>query len=183
MKDLYDKLYIPLSDDQIRKLLPDVPIVRYEELDQYETIEHLLPNARSAIVLFVAVDGPSQGHWTALMRSNDRIMYFCSYGTRPDKNLLWAPKYLRKTLGQNIPYLSYLLNKAIDDGFKVSFNEVKYQSPDPSIQTCGRWVVSRIQFNQYEIKNTPNNYKKLIKKYMKEYELSSDLVICKLVPI
>ena len=42
-------------------------------------------------------------------------------------------------------------------------------------------MVSRISFNKYEVNNTPENYKKLIEKYMKHYELTPDLVICKLV--
>jgi hypothetical protein len=182
VKAAYEKLYIPLSDDDIRKAVPYAPIVRYEELVDYDRIEELLPERRSAIVLFVATEGRASGHWAALMRSDSHIMFFDSYGLRPDKNLLFAPKNLRKGLNQDKPHLSYLLNHALKDGFKVSFNETKYQSDNVSIQTCGRWVVSRISFNKYEVNNTPENYKKLIQQKMKAYEAFSDLLICMLVP-
>jgi hypothetical protein len=178
MDKIYDKLFQPLSDLELRKLLPpDVPIVRYEELEKYDTIEELLPNARSAIVLFVSTVEKDSGHFTALMRSNKRIMFFDPYGLRVDKNLLFAKKHLRKEFNQNIPFLSYLLNKAKDDGFKVSFNEVKYQSNDKHIQTCGYWCASRINFNKYEVNNSPENYKKLISKFMKDYNVGSDLAV------
>jgi hypothetical protein len=182
VKAAYKKLYIPLSDDDIRKAVPYAPIVRYEELAEYDSIEELLPESRSAIVLFVATEGPSSGHWCAVMRSDMNIYFFDSYGLRPDKNLLFAPRNLRKGLNQSKPHLSYLLNHALKTGFKISFNEVKYQSDNVSIQTCGRWVVSRISFNKYEQNNEPENYKKLIQDKMKSYEVFSDLLICLLVP-
>lgn len=177
------KIFTPLGDDEISAALPGVPIVKYEDLERFNTIEELLPNERSAAVIFISTVSKNQGHWFAVMRSNRNIYYFDAYGKRPDKNLLFAKKNLRKQFGQNIPYLSYLLNKAIDDGFKVSFNEVNYQSDRPEIQTCGRWIISRIKFNQYEVHNTPENYKKYIQKVMKNYNLSSDLAIVKLVDI
>ncbi len=75
------------------------------------------------------------------------------------------------------------MNKAVDDGFKVSFNEVKFQSDNPAVQTCGRWILSRIMFNQYEVRNTPANYKKYIEKIMKDNELNADMAIVKLIDI
>ena len=156
---IFERLYIPVSDEEIHKLLPDSPIITYEELEKYENIEHLLPNKRSSVVLFVKTMADNAGHWCGLMRSDNNIYYFDSYGLRPDKNLAFAPEELRKDFGQNIPLLSYLLNKAVDDGFDVSFNEVKYQSDEKTIMTCGRWVVSRINFNTYEVDNRPEIYK------------------------
>ena len=180
---IYERLYIPLSDDQIHKLLPDSPIIIYEDLEKYNSIEHLLPNKRSSVVLFVKTMADNAGHWCGLARSENNIYYFDSYGLRPDKALSFAPKELRKDFGQNIPLLSYLLNKAVDSGFDVSFNEVKYQDENPAIMTCGKWVVSRLNFNTYEVDNRPEIYKKLIEKYMKDWQLTSDLVICRLVPV
>jgi hypothetical protein len=183
MENDSQKILTPLSDEEMQEALPNVPILRYEELEEFESIEQLLPKNRSAAVIFISTTSENSGHWFAVMRSGKRIYYFDAYGKRPDKNLLFTPKHLRKEFGQSIPYLSYLLNKALDDGFKVSFNEVKYQDENPAIQTCGRWIISRINFNLYEKNNTPANYKKMIKKMMKHYSLSPDMTICKLVPI
>ena len=181
MKEIYEKLYIPLSDEEIKKLVPYAPIVIYEDLENYNTIEELLPNKRSAIVLFVKTFAENSGHWVALLRNDKNIYYFDSYGLRPDKALSFSPKELRRGFGQKIPLLSHLLNQALDDGYEVSFNEVKYQDKNPAVMTCGRWIVSRISFNKHEVNNTPENYKKLIETKMKNYELTPDLVICKLV--
>ena len=120
MSKLQKKVYEPLSDLDMHKALPDVPLLTYEELGKYESIEQLLPAKRDAIILFVQLTTDSSGHWQAITRSNNNIHFFDSYGTRPDKALSWIDKYMRKELNETVPYVSYLLNKA-----KSSFSEKK----------------------------------------------------------
>jgi hypothetical protein len=180
MKEIYDRLYISMGDDEIRKYLPRVPILKYIDLQKYDRITDLLREPRSCAVILVELS-TNVGHWIALIRNGNNIYFFDPYGYRPDKQLLWVPKYMRAALGQNVPFISYLLNRALSDGFKVSFNEIDYQSKSENIATCGRWVVSRCLFALHERDPTPEQYYKLIKKFMKDYGLSPDLVICKLV--
>jgi len=177
MSNLYENAEISLSDLDVKQNLPNVKIVKYEELKNYNSIQELLPNKVDAIV-----NRPNCGHWLAILRNINQIHFFDSYGYRPDKQLLWTEKYMRKELNQDFPFLSLLLNKAVDDGFKVSFNEVQYQKKDDGINTCGRWVIYRIR-DFLQNRRTPQQFKKHIESLIKSYELIPDLIITKLVNI
>ena len=183
MSKLQKKVYESLSDLDMHKALPDVPILTYEELGKYESIEQLLPEQRSAVVIFIEL-AQGVGHWACIMRSGKNIMYFCSYGTRVDKSIkMWLTAIKRREFGEDVPFMSYLFNRAIDDGYSVSFNSVCYQNKkDSSVSTCGRWVIERIKWNMEQKNNSPQAFYKYIKKYSKDHELNFDLSICQLVP-
>jgi hypothetical protein len=179
-----EKLYYrnPLSNDDIKKYLKNINIVNYSDLGNYQSINELLPKKMDAVVLFVKTTSHSSGHWCAILRNKNNIYYFDSYGLRVDKNLLFQKsKYIRKQLNQNIPHLSYLLNNALKDGFKVGFNEVKFQNDSKGFgaATCGRWVVYRIlkHLEGY----TPLQFKKHIENLVEKYELAPDFIITKLI--
>jgi hypothetical protein len=172
----------PISNVDINKYLKNVNIVNYSDLGNYETITDLLPKQIDAVVLFVKTMSNSMGHFCSIMRNKNNIYYFDSYGLRVDKNLMFQKsKYIRKELDQNIPHLSYLFNQAIKNGFKIFFNEVKYQDDNKSFgsATCGRHSVYRIlkHFEGY----TPLEYKKHIESLVEKYELKPDFIITKLI--
>lgn len=174
-------LYQPLSDGDIRNHIPDVKIIKYNQLDEYNTIEQLLPRTHDYVVILTELK-ENNGHWLALLRDDKTLIFFDSYGFRPDKHLLWTPKYLRKQLGQDEPHLSYLLNHAIDNGFKVVFDETAYQNrKDGNIATCGRHVVYRIKAFQQGYRSA-EQYKKLMSNMMKREKLNGDQLIIKIIP-
>ena len=172
----------PLSNFDIHKYLPNVPIIKYEELGDYENIIELLPNYKSAIIILVQ-QKENVGHWVALIRDNKKILFFCSYGYKPDKHLLWTQKYLRRGLGQNEPLLSHLLNKAVDDGYNVIFNTTVYQDRENKmISTCGRHVVNVIKYILSNKNSTEKDYYNHIQQLCKKYHENADAVICREVP-
>lgn len=182
MSKLQDKVYESLSDLDMHKALPGVPILSYADLGKYKTIKELLPKARDAIILFVELQ-ENIGHWQALTRSENNIYFFDSYGTRPDKALLWIDKYMRKELNEQVPYVSYLLNEALSAGFNVSFNSFRYQNKkQTSISTCGRWCIAWVKWNKNQVNNSPKAFNKYIKKYSKDHELNYDLSISQIIP-
>lgn len=175
-----DPLKVPLSDGDIKRFLPNVKIIKYNELDKYNSIQELLPNKYDYVVLLTELKH-NVGHWLALLRDDKTIIFFDSYGYRPDKHLLWAPKQLRKSLGQDEPHLSYLLNHALDSGFKVVFDGTAYQNRnDKSIMTCGRHVVNRIRafIDGYR---SPEQYKKYFNAMKKRYNANGDDLVVRLV--
>lgn len=173
----------PLSDVEVKTLLGEsCRIVEYQHLDEYSSIEKLLPKKKDYIVLFVGVQNNQDGHYEALIRHNKTIIFFDSYGYRPDKCLDWRPEYMQKKMGQELPYLSFLLNQAVDNGFDVVFNSYPYQNEkDPRISTCGRWCVAVITYFMNSRRPTLIGFNKKIKKLQKKYELSNDLLISRLV--
>jgi hypothetical protein len=139
-------MYKSLSDQDIRAFLPNVRIMPYQELRAYKTIEQILPRQFDYLVLHVAVNRPQSGHWCCLVRSGKNIFFFDSYAYRPDKQLLFSKKQYRRVLGQKFPFLSYILNNAVDNGYHVMFNNFKYQSENPDITTCGYWCIAFIKY-------------------------------------
>ena len=144
----------------------------------YNSITDLLPKKIDyVIILFQQV--LNTGHWCTLIRTNNKITFFDSYGLRPDKELLWTKMYLRHRLGQDVPHLSILLNDALDDKFKVVFNEIKFQDDESS--TCGRYCIAIVLFYLHNKNPTITKFYKVIMNQAKKHQLTFDLTICRLI--
>ena len=169
---------IPLSDVDIKDYLgTDAKILKYSELSKYNTIDELLPNVKDfAVILYE--NSSNNGHWTALARPKDNeITYFDSYGGYVDHPLTWTDKRTRNGLGENIKYLSNLLDKCKED---VYYNKHKYQSGKESVADCGRWVVCYIL--KMKIEYSLDDFCKFIMNECKKQKIPQDLLICELIP-
>ena len=73
-------LHRPLSDDDLRKLLgSDLKIVQYGDLSEIQELNDLLSKPLDyCIILYEEV--PDTGHWTGLLKYDDRYEHFDSYG-------------------------------------------------------------------------------------------------------
>ena len=130
-----------LGDNDIHKYLPDAPIIKYSELQNYNSIDDILPSDKSYCFLLYE-DQPNTGHWVVISRFNDNIQYFDSYGGAVDKPLKWTDKETRKELDQLTPFLSNLLNSSDLQSF---YNDVPYQNMKGfGINTCGRHCINYI---------------------------------------
>jgi hypothetical protein len=125
-----------LGEDDIRKLLGNVRILTYPELEK-ETLESLLPTDGIVVILFLT-ESKTEGHWTSLSRRGDTIEYFDSYGIKPDGERAWLDEKHRIALHEVRPLIHDLLQ-----GHKgpVEYNNKKLQRG--SVATCGRHVVVR----------------------------------------
>lgn len=130
-----------LGDDDIKRILPDAKIIDYESLKKYSSIDELLPNDKDYVIILYE-DRQNSGHWVCLLRDNNTIEFFCSYGTYPDHQLKWVDYNTRKELGSDVPLLSHLLDSCPYD---VIYNEIPYQSENKEIATCGKHVIFRIR--------------------------------------
>lgn len=154
---LLDNMSYSLSDSDLKQLLGnDAKIMKYSQLSDVNSIEQLLPNATFDYVILLVELKDDVGHWECVVRCGKIIFFFDSYGARVDKQLLYAPKQLRKDLDQKYPLLSYLLNKALEDGFHVMFSTYKYQVQNGNINTCGRWCVVFINYMKHSPQKQQN---------------------------
>ena len=173
---------IPLTDSDIRKYIPNVKILNYDDLSKVNSIIQILPSKKDAFILIYEAQ-PNIGHWVCIIRENKTIIFFDPYGYRPDKFLSFTPQNMRKVLNQEIPHLTLLLNNALDLDFKVVFNEFQFQDRNKkSIATCGRHVVGVMKYFASRRNPTLDKYYKLIMKLSKTHQLTPDLLISKLVP-
>jgi hypothetical protein len=130
----------PMGDDDIHRYFPNAKIITYSQLNDYDTIEDLLPKDKDYAFLLIE-DSPNKGHWVCVSRYGDTAEFFDSYGGQPDSQLKWNSKQKNAKLGQSQKKLTELFNK-----FKgrVVYNPQKYQGGGSDVNTCGRHCTFRI---------------------------------------
>ena len=103
----------PLSDSDIRKIIGSkTKIIKFSQLANYNSIEQLLPHNGDYLVLLFE-SAMDSGHWTALLRYNDTIEFFGSYGGEPHDILRWTSqkKKKRRSLGEDEDYLTEMFDR------------------------------------------------------------------------
>ncbi len=117
-------------------------ILKYSELRNYNSLDELLPNQFDFKIILLETTR-NQGHWVCIIRSLNTIELFNSYGVPIDYEWKFIPDSIERMLGQSTRYLSNLVKK--NNTFKIVSNKYKFQSKDPTVATCGRWVILRIE--------------------------------------
>ena len=87
----------------------------------------------------------NKGHWTLLMRNDDKFEYFGSYGNSPKEILKFTPAFMNKYLGNDWDkdlgkMIRSIKGKDIFNYSTFSFQNIK----NTDIATCGRWCVYRV---------------------------------------
>jgi hypothetical protein len=151
----------------------DVPIIKYSELSNYNNMEELLPNDKDFKIVLTESDFNS-GHWCCIMRYNNNIEWFDSYGVHPEGQLSFIPLQVKQMLGQNKHHLTRLL-KTLKPNQKIIFNNKALQVLKDGVNTCGRWVVARIL--TMRIGYTLPDFLNLLKNKKKETGKPYDILI------
>lgn len=167
----------PLTDGDIERHT-GTKIIKYSDLDNYKTIEELLPTDKSAIIILIE-DRFNSGHWVAVMRYGKTIEYFNSYGAKWDTDWKFINRMVRMILQQNTNEMTRLMDNAEKDGYNTIWNKYRFQKLGSSIQTCGRWCVLRIEMMKmgYNLKE----FYDFIKKREKEMGENADFIVSKFV--
>jgi hypothetical protein len=127
-----DKMF---SINDIRNLVGNVKMVKFSDLDEYSSVEELLPKQKDCVVIFWEIESINVGHWTCLCRLNQTYIFFDSYGHTEQEDFSYIPMTLRSQLDIEKDYLKELLK-----GKHVITNHVDYQQMKDNIMTCGRFV-------------------------------------------
>ena len=129
-----------LSDSDIGKFIPN--IVLYEELYK-KTPQQLLNMLPLAILYQPNKEDPNMGHWTLLHKVPGSIEFFDSYRFKPDGEF--------KVMNYQQPhYIAQLLLKLMANN-KVSYSPYNFQARRSGVNTCGRHVIVRNMFSNYDI--------------------------------
>lgn len=123
------------SIDDIRNLVGNVKMVKFDQLVEYKTIEQLLRKQKDCVVIFYETESANVGHWTALCRLNEAYIFFDSYGNSEQQDFSYIPMSLRNQLGIEKDYLKNLLK----DKHVIS-NHIDFQKMRDGVDTCGRFV-------------------------------------------
>ena len=159
-----------IGDDNIREVLPECKIYTYNQLKN-KKIEELLPSKKSYCIILYQ-NSPNSGHWTCLLRKNNIIEYFDSYGGKVDAPLKWISKEKNLKLGINKPYLSEMLKNS-PNIYHLVYNDFDFQNlKNHDISTCGRWCLLRLLLYKYS-DIMIDDFKKIIKKIKKKLKKST----------
>lgn len=163
-----------ISDSDFSKFLDDATdkIIKYSEFQNYDNIITLLPNEVDYRIVLTEMEEPNSGHWCCLMRRGNKYEWFDSYGVKPDGELNYVVKSLKKLFGEDKHYLSKLI-KPIKKNFQ--YNPVKLQVLKDGINTCGRWTIVRLIC--FKLGYNLDDFLKFIMKSCAELNKPPDVVI------
>jgi len=162
------------SNTDIERWLGDDCIIKYSDLAEYNTINDLLPNNKDFKIILIESSANS-GHWVAVMRYNNIIEYFNSYGTKPEYDFKFIPTVIKHLLGQGGNLLTKLL-KTKNKGQKIYYNKRKLQKIVDGVNTCGRHVVARCL--AMKIGWELDDYINKVDEKVEETDKPSDIIIC-----
>jgi hypothetical protein len=149
-------------------------IIKYSDLEKYGSIQQLLPKNKSWKIILIESTYNS-GHWCVILRYNNNIEWFNSYGSFPSKELDFIGHLQNSFLNQNIKHLNILLTKALPH-FKIIYNKRQLQKLQDGINTCGKWCIWRIiMLEHYNL--DLQQFIHLVDCLMKQYKFTSDEIV------
>ena len=182
-----DRLPVYMTDDDLRAQLgPDLRIFKYSDLDDYESIEDVLPHDGSYCIILIESQ-INRGHFVAMSRQNNTIIQFDSYSGQIDKELNYISTIMKRILGEYKDTITKLIKKS---NLKTIWNKVKYQSNKKvcgvESAICGRACIVFIQlccrmgFSLQEMEKFIYN-KRDYYEHIYDLDLPLDLIFCFLV--
>ena len=148
-------------------------IIKYSELRNYNSLDDLLPNPLFCYKVILLETNRNQGHWTCIIRMNNIIECFNSYGVPIDYEFRFIPDVIERMLGESTRYLTNLIKK--DNTFKVINNNYQFQSKDMDVATCARWCILRIETAKIGYKL--NEFIDMIHKQVEKDDIPSDILV------
>jgi len=137
----------PMSDKDMDVYLPSAKILMFRELKNYPNIQSILKRPRDYFIMLYE-HTPANGHWTAVMRYDSTIEFFCPYGSSPyspNSPLEWNSAEQNQVVDATHNYLEDLLNKAESEGWNVIYNKMDFQNKtNNNVNTCGAFCVWRV---------------------------------------
>jgi len=176
LKSHYTKLLAQMvSDTDFSRFLDDVDgkVIKYSELSHFNTIDELLPSNPFDYRIVLTEDSYNQGHWCCLVKTSKNIVWFDSYGVRPDGELSLIPASVRRMLGEDHYYLTRIIKSSYR---KVSYNKIRYQVLQTGVNTCGKWSTLFILMSKfgYSLKE----FQTFMQKQKEESGKPFDILVC-----
>ena len=151
-------LEYPLSDSDIKKIIPGLNIISYPDLNDMSHIDQAFDKEGRCMILYLT-ENEHTGHWVCMIKKGRNVEYFDPYGGyKPDEESKWLSKDKLIQLDQDYPTLSKLIR---DSNYNLNSNPYKFQKDKNDIATCGRHCVCRLYFKDLSL----DQYKKQIEDF------------------
>ena len=175
MKTNKNKVNYAISNVDIAMYLDNPNIVKYSDLVNFDSIDSLFDGYSYVILLIES--GRNKGHWVSLLRYNNCIEQFDSYGSTIDNELKYISEKNKEKLGETDHFLTNLLKKS---KYEIIVNEHKFQSESEGIDTCGKFVLLRILMFLCADLRLPE-FVEFVKKGAKKLKVNNDGFVCRLI--
>lgn len=154
----------------------DIDIIIYSHLNDYEYLLELLNKSICAVFILLKTSENS-GHWTVIVKYNENIYYFDSYGVKPDGELKFINSSMRSELNENNNILTKLIH-GIPSSYNFTYNKVQFQSHENNINTCGKWttVFTKCIFHGLTLSDFITRMKQLKQQYDISYDNLVDIL-------
>ena len=114
----------------------------------YNTLSGATPSSffepHAAVALLFPVESTSSGHWIGMWKNEatKTVHHFDSYGLTPQQEDQYSsqPEVQERLLQQ-------FYQSCMREGYRVLFNQTRYQQMDSGNNTCGRHVVCRLRLS------------------------------------
>ena len=181
---LRDEVARPLSSDELRQALAgSAGVLTYDEAFPDSPgapgwdLRAELSRWPARALVFLYRQTPTFGHWIAIFDKGDDLYVFDPYGqTPPDAWGAGRPAQDLESLGQDRPRLLGAMLRA--NYRAIEWNDIPLQFPDQSVQTCGRWAVTRIAGRELGV----NEFAAAVFSAARALGVSTDALVCGVVP-
>lgn len=174
------RLAYSLSDSDLKSVLgQDLRIIKYADLDNFKSLNELLPHNNSYLVILIESEVNS-GHWCALSFRDNVFTMFDSYGCDLRDELDFISRAKNYILGNTKKELTDLI-KNTEDCCQVLYNKERLQSKNPGVASCGRWICAYLSY--FKMGYDLQGFLDFIYKECEDSGLPPDVVICQLIPI
>ena len=170
-------LYESMGGDDIKYYFSKAKIMTIPELKKYKNIYELMPNKKDYCFLLYE-HKKDYGHWVLIIRNNNNLEYFDSYGGKIDGPINWITKEQQNKLDVK-PYLTQLINNT--PNLSTEYNGVDFQNKkNKDISTCGRHCCLRLKTflnNDFDL----DDYIDFMKEIKKKSKLSYDDIVSEII--
>lgn len=119
-------------------------IIKYSDLANYDCFCKLLPSNTFDFRIILIEQKPSVGHWVTVVRKDENIYLFDSYGSPIDKELSFVDKATKIMLGEDKQLINRMI-KMCNCKVNIYENSNQFQSLKNGVSTCGRWCILFIE--------------------------------------
>lgn len=135
-----------LSGEEILNMLHNkTNLMLYRDLYKYDNLKDVLGPHKACVILYETRE-PLYGHWCVIFEQNpDTIEFMDSYGYLIDNEI--SPDFMSADILKRFYNGPKLRRLIYDSRYKyIVYNDHPLQERKFGINTCGRWVVTRLLF-------------------------------------
>jgi hypothetical protein len=120
-----------------------IRVVRYPDLSKFASWQDLVNTPHKAAAILFLTTSEHSGHWICAFEGPDGAHVFDPLGLALDAERFKISSAARSELNENTPQLQRLLDSSRQP---IHVSRMDFQKNAPNINTCGRWVATRLQY-------------------------------------